>query len=88
MGTGCPKPDRLFPGQLPLRVDRAGEVRDALVAMDLNTFFGPIKFDERGANTAEPIYVQQVQSGFAVLIWPPDVASARPRYPDPGWAKR
>ncbi len=64
------------------------KVREALAAMDLNTFFGQIKFDDRGANAAKPVYVQQVQSGRAVLIWPPDVASARPRYPDPGWAKR
>ena len=65
-----------------------GKVRDALAATDLKTFFGPIKFDDRGANAVKPVYVQQIQSGRAVLIWPPDVASARPRYPDPGWAKR
>jgi branched-chain amino acid transport system substrate-binding protein len=64
------------------------KVRDALAAMDLNTFFGQIKFDDRGANSAKLVYVQQVQSGRAALIWPLDVASARARYPDPGWAKR
>lgn len=63
-------------------------VRDSLAITDLNTFFGEIKFDDRGANTAKPVYVEQVQAGRTVLIWPPDVASARPRYPDPGWAKR
>jgi len=63
-------------------------VRDALAITDLYTFFGEIKFDDRGANTAKPVYVQQVQSGRAVLIWPLDVATARLRYPDPGWAKR
>jgi branched-chain amino acid transport system substrate-binding protein len=63
-------------------------VREALAITDLNTFFGEIKFDDRGANAAKPVYVEQVQSGRTVLIWPPDVASARPRYPDPGWAKR
>jgi branched-chain amino acid transport system substrate-binding protein len=78
---------------LEVAIERAGstdpaKVREALAAMDLSTFFGEIKFDERGANAVKPIYVQQVQSGRAVLIWPPDVASARPRYPDPGWAKR
>jgi branched-chain amino acid transport system substrate-binding protein len=78
---------------LEVAIERAAstdpaKVREALAAMDLNTFFGQIKFDDRGANTVKPIYVQQVQSGRAVLIWPPDVASARPRYPDPGWAKR
>lgn len=78
---------------LEVAIERAGsaepaKVREALIATDLNTFFGPIKFDDRGANAAKPVYVQQVQSGRAVLIWPPEVASARPRYPDPGWAKR
>jgi branched-chain amino acid transport system substrate-binding protein len=63
-------------------------VRDALAIVDLNTFFGEIKFDDRGANAAKPVYVQQVQAGRTVLIWPPEVATARPRYPDPGWAKR
>ena len=63
-------------------------VRDALAITDLKTFFGEIKFDDRGANAAKPVYVEQVQSGRAVLIWPPEVATARPRYPDPGWAKR
>ena len=77
---------------LEVAIERAGsiesaKVRDALAAIDLKTFFGRIKFDERGANTAKPIYVQQVQSGLTVLVWPPGVASARARYPDPGWAK-
>jgi branched-chain amino acid transport system substrate-binding protein len=78
---------------LEVAIERAAstepaKVRDALAATDLNTFFGQIKFDERGANAVKPAYVQQVQSGRAVIIWPPEVASARPRYPDPGWAKR
>lgn len=62
-------------------------VRDALGVIDLHTFFGEIKFDDRGINTAKPVYVEQIQAGQTVLVWPPDIASARPRYPDPGWAK-
>jgi branched-chain amino acid transport system substrate-binding protein len=62
-------------------------VRDSLSTVNLNTFFGQIKFDPRGANTAKPMYVEQVQAGATVLVWPENVASARPRYPDPGWAK-
>jgi branched-chain amino acid transport system substrate-binding protein len=78
---------------LEVAIERAGstqpaKVRDALAALDLNLFFGPIKFDDRGANTVKPVYVQQVQAGQTVLIWPPHIASAKPRYPDPGWAKR
>jgi branched-chain amino acid transport system substrate-binding protein len=63
-------------------------VHDALGVIDLQTFFGPIKFDDRGANAAKPVYVQQVQSGRTVVVWPPEIAGAAPRYPDPGWAKR
>jgi branched-chain amino acid transport system substrate-binding protein len=63
-------------------------VRDALAVLDLDTFFGEIRFDDRGANSAKPMYVEQIQAGRPVLVWPPDIASARPRYPDPGWAKR
>ena len=78
---------------LEVAIERAGstaaeEVRKALTDLDLNTFFGEIKFDDRGANVAKPAYVQQIQAGRPVLIWPPDIATARPRYPDPGWAKR
>src|SRR5258708_2176832 len=78
---------------LEVAIERAAstepaKVRESLAATDLDTFFGQIKFDDRGATAVKAIYVQQVQSGRAVLIWPPDVASARPRYPDPGWAKR
>jgi hypothetical protein len=63
-------------------------VRDSLGVIDLNTFFGEIKFDGRGANMTKAVYVQQVQGGRNILVWPPTLASARPRYPDPGWAKR
>ncbi len=63
-------------------------VRDALGVIELQTFFGPIKFDDRGVNMAKPIYVQQVQSGRTVLVWPREIAGAALRYPDPGWAKR
>jgi ABC-type branched-subunit amino acid transport system substrate-binding protein len=61
-------------------------VRDSLGVIDIKTFFGRIKFDN-GINVAKPVYVEQVQSGQTVLVWPSDVASAWPHYPDPGWAK-
>jgi len=78
---------------LEVAIERAAstapdQVRKALTDVDLKTFYGEIKFDDRGANAVKPVYVQQVQAGRTVLIWPPEIASARPRYPDPGWAKR
>jgi branched-chain amino acid transport system substrate-binding protein len=63
-------------------------VRDSLGVLDFNSFFGEIKFDGRGANMAKSVYVEQVQGGRNILVWPPTIASSRPRYPDPGWAKR
>lgn len=62
-------------------------VHDSLGVIDIKTFFGRIKFDARGINVAKPVYVEQVQAGQTVLVWPSEVASAWPHYPDPGWAK-
>jgi branched-chain amino acid transport system substrate-binding protein len=56
-------------------MERAGSlepdrVRDALAALDVDTFFGPIRFDPTGKNTAKPMYVIQIQDGKGVTIWP------------------
>ncbi|MGH7186736.1 MAG: amino acid ABC transporter substrate-binding protein, partial [Pseudomonadota bacterium] len=47
---------------------RAGDfdtakVRDALAATDMQTFYGNVKFDETGKNTAKPMVLYQVQGG-------------------------
>lgn len=63
-------------------------VRDALAGLDIMTFYGRIKFDSRGINTAKPMAVQQIQGGKLVTVWPADVAEAKPRYPTPEWKKR
>jgi branched-chain amino acid transport system substrate-binding protein len=65
----------------------ANRVRTALTRLDLNTFFGRIKFDERGANTAKTVYVIQVERGKPAVVWPAEAATALPRYPWPGWVK-
>src|SRR6202022_1021662 len=71
---------------LEVAIERANStqprwVRDALAITDLNTFFGQIKFDDRGANAVKPVYVQQVQSGSPALPRPPEFPSPPPRYP-------
>lgn len=58
-----------------MAIDRADsldptKVRDALAHFDVDTFFGPIRFDPTGKNTAKPMYVVQIQDGKAVTIWP------------------
>ena len=63
-------------------------VRNALVNLDVNTFFGRIKFDAQGQNTFKNILVVQVQSGQTQTIYPPEVASAAPVYPTQTWEVR
>jgi branched-chain amino acid transport system substrate-binding protein len=75
---------------LQAAIQRAGSadsasVRIALAGLDLNTFFGRITFDARGANLAKTVYVVQVRNGVSVVVWPAENATAKPRYPWPGW---
>src|SRR5205085_1557541 len=58
-----------------MAIDRADslepdKVRDALAALDAETFFGPLRFDPTGKNTAKPMYVIQIQDGRVVTVWP------------------
>jgi len=63
-------------------------VRDALAKLDITTFYGPIKFDDRGINTVHPMAVQQIQQGKLVTVWPSEIAEGPPQYPTPAWSKR
>jgi branched-chain amino acid transport system substrate-binding protein len=60
-------------------------VRDALAQLNVTTFFGEIRFDERGVNVYKPMVVNQVQSGKLVTIYPYRLANAKPIYPAPTW---
>lgn len=64
------------------------KVRDALAALDVMTFFGRLKFDERGINIYKPMAVNQIQNGTLMTVWPAGVQNARPQYPTPTWDKR
>ncbi|WP_423923469.1 amino acid ABC transporter substrate-binding protein [Candidatus Poriferisodalis sp.] len=60
---------------LHLAIEAAGdldtdEVRDALRELDVETFYGPIRFDERGVNVAKPMGTVQVQDGQIVVVAP------------------
>jgi branched-chain amino acid transport system substrate-binding protein len=63
-------------------------VRDEITKLDFMTFYGQIKFDERGVNVSKPMVVEQWQDGKKVTVWPPDVASAKPVWPISAWDKR
>lgn len=78
---------------LQLAIEKAGtleteKVREALARMDVQTFYGPIKFDAKGRNLAKPMALVQVQGGSHVVVWPDTAAKARPLYPKPAWATK
>jgi branched-chain amino acid transport system substrate-binding protein len=61
-------------------------IRDAIRKLEMDTPFGPIKFDARGQN-AHPVLITQVQGGQYKVVWPLDVAETKP-VPTPAWTER
>ena len=53
-------------------------VRGAIAATDLETFFGPIKFDAAGRNVAKSVLLTQIQNGEHVIVAPPEAATGKP----------
>jgi branched-chain amino acid transport system substrate-binding protein len=66
--------------------EQPAAIRDALRAADVQTPFGPIKFDKKGQN-AHPVLITQVQGGQYRVVWPADAAEAKP-VPTPAWTER
>lgn len=58
-------------------------VRDAIAAAELDTFYGPVKFDETGRNVAKPVVLTQVQGGKYVVVAPAKWATGKPMVPHP-----
>jgi branched-chain amino acid transport system substrate-binding protein len=63
-------------------------VRDALAATDIMTFYGPVKFDETGKNTAKPMVLYQIQDGQYKVVAPAEWAAAELIHPMPTWEER
>jgi branched-chain amino acid transport system substrate-binding protein len=63
-------------------------VRDAIAKLDFMSFYGQIKFDERGINMFKPMAVEQWQDGKKVTVWPAEAANAKPAWPAPPWNQR
>jgi branched-chain amino acid transport system substrate-binding protein len=63
-------------------------VRNALAKLDFISFYGQIKFDERGINIYKAMAVEQWQNGKKVTVWPAEAANAKPMWPTPEWTKR
>lgn len=74
-------------------IERAGSldkesVRAALAATELQTFFGWIKFDANGKNTAKPMVLRQLRQGRYSVVAPSGFAQQDVIYPRPAWAAR
>jgi len=74
-------------------IERAGtldreKVREALLATDLMTVQGPVKFRDNGTNITPPSAVCQWQNGKNELIWFGGKAKNQLAYPIPPWHSR
>jgi len=64
-----------------------GKIRDAIRDLSMpETAFGPVKF-VNGQNM-HPVLITQIQGGQYRVVFPPDVAEAKPTIPAPAWSKR
>ena len=57
------------------------KVRDAMSKLDFETFFGKVKFNERGVDIAASAVVAQVQGGRAIPVYPTEIQAAPIHYP-------
>jgi len=65
------------------------KVRDAIAGLDFMSFYGQIKFDERGVNIYKPMAVEQLQTdGKKYTVFPVDVAEQKIVYPMLAWDQR
>jgi branched-chain amino acid transport system substrate-binding protein len=66
-------------------------VREALMATDVKTVFGPVKFIDYGKKKQQnklPTYLVQWQKGTLETVWPKDAATKPYIFPVPAWTKR
>jgi branched-chain amino acid transport system substrate-binding protein len=59
------------------------KVRDAIAETDIMTFYGPVRFNEKGQNIAKSMAVIQIQGGKPVVIYPDTHAQGKLVYPMP-----
>lgn len=75
-----------------LAIEKAGsldpqKVRDAISALNVTTFYGPLRFDDRGANLGAVCFPVQIKKGKIVSIYPKEYATGTITYPHPKWKK-
>ncbi len=78
---------------LQTAIEKAGsvdpkQVRDAIASLEVQSFFGPIKFNQGGQNIGPGIAILQVQDQKLVAIAPREAATGEFVYPMPEWEKR
>jgi branched-chain amino acid transport system substrate-binding protein len=61
-------------------------IAEAIRKLKTDTPFGPIQFDDKGVN-AHPVLISQVQNSEYKVVWPTDVAEAKP-IATPAWSER
>ncbi len=61
-------------------------IRDWLKSHEISTAGGKFTFDQKGLPPPYT-YLTQVQNGKVELVWPPEVQTAKPVFPKPGWGK-
>jgi branched-chain amino acid transport system substrate-binding protein len=71
---------------LQLAIEKAAsldpvKVREAMLQLDVQTFFGQLQFDQAGVDKKASAVISQVQGGVAVPVYPAEIAAAKVRYP-------
>lgn len=64
------------------------KLRDELLKLKTRTVFSDFAVDARGYQIANNGLFIQWQDGAKVVVWPDELASAKPRYPPPDWSRR
>jgi len=75
---------------LGVAMEKAGsldveKVRNALVAMDINTMIGRVKFSETGQVVGREAPVGQILNGKFTVVYPFESAEAKMIWPKPAW---
>ena len=75
---------------LGIAMEKAGsldveKVRNAMATLDVNTFYGRIRFDEKGRITGRMPPMGQILNGKFTIVYPPELADAKMVWPKPAW---
>jgi len=64
------------------------KLREQLLKLKTKTIFSDYAVDERGYQLANRGLFIQWQDGVKVVVWPDELAAAKPRFPTPPWSQR